>query len=82
MKVRRKSCAPKEGTPTPLTAYCGRVRQHLQTFDHAEKRLAIEALDSRVSWIPGQPLIIQGTIPLSDIADSPSKNTNNPNMSR
>jgi hypothetical protein len=48
----------------------------------ADKLLAIEAPDIRVSWIPGQPLIIQGTIPLSDIADSPSKNTNIPNMSR
>jgi hypothetical protein len=59
-----------------LTEYCGRVRQHLETFDHAEKRLAIEALHIRVSWIPGQPLIIQGTIPLGDIADSPSRRTN------
>jgi site-specific DNA recombinase len=32
-----------------LMAYCARVRQRLQTFDQAEKRLAIEALDIRVS---------------------------------
>ena len=41
-----------------LTAYCARVRQRLQTFDQTEKRLAIEALDIRVSWIPGQPCTI------------------------
>jgi site-specific DNA recombinase len=54
-----------------LTAYCARVRQQLQTFDQAEKRLAIEALDIRVSWIPGQPLTIQGSIPIGQIADIP-----------
>jgi site-specific DNA recombinase len=56
-----------------LTAYCARVRQRLQTFDQAEKRLAIEALDIRVSWIPGQPLAIQGSIPLGQIAAIPSR---------
>jgi uncharacterized protein YPO0396 len=56
-----------------LTAYCVRVRQQLQTFDQAEKRIAIEALDIRVSWIPGQPLVIQGSIPLGQIAAIPSK---------
>jgi hypothetical protein len=55
-----------------LIAYCARVRQWLQTFDQAEKRLAIEALDIRVSWIPGQPLTIQGSIPLGQIATIPS----------
>jgi site-specific DNA recombinase len=55
-----------------LIAYCARVRQRLQTFDQIEKRLAIEALDIRVSWIPGQPLTIQGSIPLGQIAAIPS----------
>jgi hypothetical protein len=41
-----------------LTAYCARVRQHLQTFDGAEKRVALQALDIRVSWMPGQPFVI------------------------
>jgi site-specific DNA recombinase len=56
-----------------LTAYCARVRQRLRAFDQAEKRLAIEALDIRVSWIPGQPLAIQGNIPLGQIAAIPSR---------
>jgi site-specific DNA recombinase len=51
-----------------LIDYCARVRQRLQTFDRAEKRLALEALDIRVTWIPGQPLTIEGSIPLCGVA--------------
>jgi site-specific DNA recombinase len=51
-----------------LIGYCERVRQNLQTFDHTEKRKALEALDIRVRWTPGQPSAIQGRIPLGDIA--------------
>jgi site-specific DNA recombinase len=54
-----------------LIDYCARVRQALQTFDDAEKRLAFDALDIRVSWTPGQPLSIQGTIPMEAIAPIP-----------
>jgi len=50
-----------------LIGYCARVRQALQTFDHAEKRMALEALHIWVRWTPGQPLAIQGSIPLGDI---------------
>ena len=63
-----------------LTAYCARVRQQLQTFDQAEKRVAIEALDIRVSWIPGQPLAIQGTIPMRQIAAIPSRSSVPPTL--
>jgi site-specific DNA recombinase len=65
-----------------LTEYCERVRQRLQIFDHTEKRVALEALDIRVRWIPGQPLVIQGTIPFGTIADIPSKSTFIPRISR
>jgi hypothetical protein len=65
-----------------LTGYCERVRQRLQTFDITEKRVTLEALDVRISWIPGNPLVIQGTIPLGVIADSPSKSTFMPRISR
>jgi hypothetical protein len=54
-----------------LTEYCGRVRERLQTFDHAERRVALEALDIRVSWIPGQPFAIQGSIPIESIMAIP-----------
>jgi hypothetical protein len=50
-----------------LIGYCERVRQKLQTFDAAEKRLAFEALNVRVTWTPGEPLAIEGTIPLGKI---------------
>jgi site-specific DNA recombinase len=50
-----------------LLGYCARVRQKLQCFDGAEKRLALHALDIRVTWTPGQPLAIAGTIPLGEI---------------
>jgi hypothetical protein len=50
-----------------LTGYCARVRQQLQTFDSAEKRLAMEALKIRVIWRSGEPLAIEGSIPLGDI---------------
>ncbi|MDQ3830499.1 MAG: hypothetical protein M3361_14595 [Candidatus Tectomicrobia bacterium] len=65
-----------------LTGYCERVRQRLQTFDHQEKRVALEALDIRISWIPGQPLVIQGSIPIGGIVDSAPKSTFIPRISR
>jgi hypothetical protein len=54
-----------------LMGYCARVRQRLERFDSAEKRLAFEALNVRVTWTLGQPLAIEGTIPLSQIAPVP-----------
>jgi site-specific DNA recombinase len=59
------------GQVEALTEYCRRVRQRLQTFDHAEKRVALEALDIRVTWVPGQPLRIDGSIPMGTIAPMP-----------
>jgi site-specific DNA recombinase len=53
-----------------LVDYCTRVKQRLQTFNDAEKCLALEALDVRVTWRPREPLAIEGTIPLGDIATS------------
>lgn len=56
-----------------LVAYCKRVRQRLETFDMAEKQLALEALDVRVTWAPDQPLALQGSIPLDDIVTIASR---------
>jgi hypothetical protein len=55
-----------------LTEYCVRVRQGLQTFDQAKKRIALDALNIRVRWTPGQPLAIEGTIPMETIPLMPS----------
>jgi site-specific DNA recombinase len=57
-----------------LMGYCARVRQKLQTFDAAEKRLAFEALNVRVHWTPGEPLTIEGSIPLGEIVPLPLYN--------
>jgi site-specific DNA recombinase len=65
-----------------LTDYCARVHQRLNTFDNAEKQAAFEALNIRVSWVPGQPLTIEGSIPVGEIVNSPSKSTFMPRMSR
>jgi chromosome segregation ATPase len=54
-----------------LIDYCARVRAALQSFEAAEKRLAFEALDISVTWTPGQPPRIQGTIPIDTIAPIP-----------
>jgi len=56
-----------------LTSYCARVYQRLQAFDHAEKVMALQALDIRVTWIPRQPFTMQGSIPMGAISDSLSK---------
>jgi hypothetical protein len=53
-----------------LTTYCQRVHANLQTFDIPMKRMALDALDIRVAWIPGQPLQITGSIPLSNTVSS------------
>jgi site-specific DNA recombinase len=53
-----------------LSDYCARVRQRLQTFNNAEKQAAFDALAIRVSWIPGQPLTIEGSIPVGEIVHS------------
>ncbi|HEX9869096.1 MAG TPA: hypothetical protein VGC99_10945 [Candidatus Tectomicrobia bacterium] len=54
-----------------LIDYCVRVRQALQTFDATEKRRTFEALDLRITWTPGQPTSIQGTIPMDAIVPIP-----------
>jgi site-specific DNA recombinase len=51
-----------------LTAYCARVRQRLERFDYAEQRLALAALYIQAIWTPGQPLVIEGSVPL--VADA------------
>jgi hypothetical protein len=55
------------GQATQLMAYCSRISQQLQTFDLADKRLALKALDIRVRWTPGEDFDVQGTIPLDGL---------------
>jgi hypothetical protein len=55
-----------------LIDYCRRVGQNLQIFEYAEKRRTLEALGIRGTWTRGQPLAIEGTICMDDIALMPS----------
>jgi site-specific DNA recombinase len=55
------------GQAKQLVTYCAQVSQQLQTFDLADKRLALKALDIRVRWTPGEPVDIQGSIPLDGL---------------
>jgi site-specific DNA recombinase len=56
-----------------LTDYCARVRQKLHALNKAEKRVAFEALDIKVSWTPGTPPMISGSIPLPEIVQSSAR---------
>jgi site-specific DNA recombinase len=46
-----------------ILTYCLHVKERLRTSDMAKKREALEALDIRVTWAPGEPIRIEGNIP-------------------
>jgi site-specific DNA recombinase len=71
-QTQRESISQATGQVKKLIDYCVRVRQRLQTFDATEKGTAMEALDIRVHWTRGEPLGIQGCIPLDPIVVSAS----------
>jgi hypothetical protein len=82
LRVEMEAIGQTSGHLESLISYCIHVRQCLQTFDEREKRLALEALDIRVTWTPHEPLTIQGSIPLSDIVPVPSGQVTPQLMSR
>lgn len=47
-----------------LVEYCRRVNENLEGFDIPTQRTALEALTIVVTWEPGKPLHIQGSIPV------------------
>jgi hypothetical protein len=49
---------------TALAGYCAQVQANLDVLDMPKKRTALQALDIRVHWIPGEPLQIEGSIPV------------------
>lgn len=73
LQARLEGIGEALGQVEALIGYCERVRQRLHTFDITEKRLASEALDIQVNWSQGQPLAIQGPIPLSEIVPTPAR---------
>jgi len=48
-----------------LVEYCRLVHEKLAQFDLPTKRTALEALNIVVTWEPGRPLQIQGSIPIN-----------------
>jgi hypothetical protein len=46
------------------------VKKNLNSFDLAEKRLALAALNITVTWHPDKPLDIQGSIPVTIETDA------------
>lgn len=62
LQAREESLAQATAKTESLVAYCERVRENLKSFSFEEKRIALEALDIRVTWTPGQPLEIRGNI--------------------
>jgi hypothetical protein len=67
LQVELNAIGQALGRVESLIDYCTQVRQRLHAFDRTEKRIALEALDIRVAWIPEQPLQMQGSIPLGKI---------------
>jgi site-specific DNA recombinase len=49
---------------TALASYCTQVQANLDALDMPKKRKALQALDIRVHWTPGEPLQIGGSIPV------------------
>jgi chromosome segregation ATPase len=60
--------ADQEAYMESLKTYCRQVQSQLTSLDIHKKRLALEALDIQVTWTPGEPIRIDGGIPLDNIA--------------
>jgi hypothetical protein len=72
IEAKLKAISQAVGQVEALIGYCSRVYRRLETFNNAEKRMAFEALDIRVRWIPGEPLTIEGSIPVGTIVAIPA----------
>lgn len=68
LQRQREALGMVEARTAELTAYRRRVCARLQTFDIAEKRLALEALDIQVKWTREETLVIQGSVNETDFA--------------
>ena len=51
-----------------ILLYCQQVTERLHTLDVPHKRQALEALGIRVTWASGEPVRIDGSIPMDAIA--------------
>ncbi len=71
IEAKLKATGQAVGQVEALIDYCSRVYQRLETFNNAEKRLALDALNIQVRWIPGEPLTLEGSIPVGTFVAIP-----------
>jgi hypothetical protein len=66
-----------------ILQYCQHVQEQLCILDAPHKRQALEALDIRVTWGPGEPIHIEGSISMGIIVSSaPRRTGSSPNTVR
>jgi site-specific DNA recombinase len=66
-----------------ILQYCQHVQKQLRILDAPHKRQALEALDIRVTWGPGEPIHIEGSISMGTIVSSaPRRTGSSPNTAR
>jgi len=75
LEEQQRLLAQVELETAALAEYCQRVREELQTHDHAEKLRVLEYINLRVIWHPDRPLDqsleIYGSIPLDIASNAP-----------
>jgi len=66
-----------------ILLYGQQVKEQLHILDAPHKRQALEALDIRVTWTPGEPIRIEGSIAMGAIVASvPRRTGSSPNTAR
>jgi hypothetical protein len=58
-----------------ILLYCQQIQEQLHTLDAPHKRQALEMLSIRVTWSPGEPIRIEGRIPIDNIAYNALRHT-------
>jgi len=58
-----------------MLLYCQQIQKQLHTLDAPHKRQALEMLSIRVAWSPGEPIRIEGRIPIDNITYNTSRHT-------
>jgi site-specific DNA recombinase len=66
-EMAMQSVQQSQARTRDILTYCLQVKERLHTLDMLHKRQALEALDIRVTWAPGELIRIEGSIPLGII---------------
>ena len=64
VETARQSAQQSQAKTRDILTYCLHVKERLHTLDMPYKRQALEALDIRVTGAPGEPIRIDGSIPM------------------